>query len=96
MTCGFLIYDMTTPSMIIENIANIFPDSKLIIPKINPNPALTVAILLAVFNRANKAAAILTCIETKIQSQIVSKVDKKPSPASLKKVTMMNGILMIT
>jgi len=36
------MYDITTAFTIIENIANVFPDSKLIIPKINPIPATIV------------------------------------------------------
>jgi hypothetical protein len=82
--------------MIIENIANVFPDSKLIIPKANPIPALMLTMRIPNHCLENRAAAIVAWIPIINQSNTAPNVARNPSPTSSKNVIMMNGILMIT
>jgi hypothetical protein len=53
------MYDNTAALMIIENIANVFPDSKLIIPKAIPNPALMLTMRIPNLCLDNRAAEIV-------------------------------------
>ena len=82
--------------MIIENIANAFPVSKLIIHKASPIPALMLTMRIPNLCLENRAAEIVIWIPIMNQSKIAPNVARNPSPASSKNVTIMNGILMRT
>ena len=90
------MYAITAEWIMIENIANIFPETKLIIAKIRPIIANPLTRFRAKLCLVMIAPAIEKCIPTIIQSQIAPKVPKNPKPASSKNDAIINGMLMIT
>lgn len=96
LVLDFRIYPITTASRIIVNIENIFPDKKLMIPKVNPIIANPIMKLRDHFFLVNNAPAIVAWIESRIQFHNASTVPRNPKPASSKNIMMINGMLMST
>ena len=96
LVLDFLMYPITTASMIIVNIENIFPDRKLMIPNVNPIIANPIMKLRDHFFLVNNAPASVAWIESSIQSHNASTVPRNPKPASPKNIIMITGKLHST